>query len=86
MGIDRKSQTFYNKICAVKNKVGDGDLGKAEKKVTEFLSHQSSVLTAIPRRQRKMQIAEVRAVRAQASSQQCSSIASGRCGITKNAD
>ena len=85
MGIDRKSQTFYNKICAVKNK-GGGDLGKAEKKVTEFLSHQSSVLTAIPRRQRKMQIAEVRAVRAQASSQQCSSIASGRCGITKNAD
>ena len=40
------------------------------------LSHRSSVLTAIPRHPRKMQNAEVRAVRSQASPQQRSDIAS----------
>ena len=45
------------------------------------LSHQDSVLTVIPRRPKKMQNAEVRAVRTQASPQQRSGIAIGRGGI-----
>ena len=45
------------------------------------LSHQDGVLTVIPRRPKKMQNAEVRAVRTQASPQQRSGIAIGRGGI-----
>ena len=50
------------------------------------LSHQSCILTAVPRRPRKMQIAEVHTVRSQASLQQRSSIASGYSGIALKAD
>ena len=45
------------------------------------LSHQGGVLTVIPRRPKKMQNAEVRAVRTQASPQQRSGITIGRGGI-----